>query len=248
MSRRFLLEPKWLGFHLLCVAAIAGMVTAGFWQLDRHHQRQAFEADVRSRQEAAAVPLGDLDLSDPASLEWRNVTVTGVYDTERQFTVVNVSQDGTGGTDPVNGLLLDDGTVLIVNRGFLPGAQPTPAPPAGEVNLTGRVRLSQKATLGQASDDGSQELTQIRRVDLDALSQQFDQTVLPIYIDQLDLSEEPATMRQVAPPDLGGGPPHLSYTVQWFIFSVAVAVGWVLAVRKSTKTRAAAAAKGITPA
>lgn len=248
MSRRFLLEPKWLGFHLLCVAAIAGMVTAGFWQLDRHHQRQAFEADVRSRQEAAAVPLGDLDLSDPASLEWRNVTVTGVYDTERQFTVVNVSQDGTGGTDPVNGLLLDDGTVLIVNRGFLPGAQPTPAPPAGEVTLTGRVRLSQKATLGQASDDGSQELTQIRRVDLDALSQQFDQTVLPIYIDQLDLSEEPATMRQVAPPDLGGGPPHLSYTVQWFIFSVAVAVGWVLAVRKSTKTRAAAAAKGITPA
>ena len=31
--------------------------------------------------------------------------------------------------------------------------------------------------------------------------------------------------------------PHLSYAVQWFIFSAAVAVGWVLAVRKSLRTR-----------
>lgn len=232
---RFLLRPKWLGFHLLCLAAIGGMITAGFWQLDRHHQRQAFEAEVLARQQAPAVPFTDLDLSEPSDHEWRTVTATGTYDTEQQFTVVNVSQDGTGGTDPVNGLLLGDGTVLIVNRGFLPGAQATPAPPAGEVTITGRVRLSQKAKLGQASDDGSQQLTQIRRVDLDALAQQFDQTMQPVYIDQLDLSGEPATMRPVAPPDLGGGPPHLSYTVQWFIFSVAVAVGWVLAVRKSAR-------------
>jgi cytochrome oxidase assembly protein ShyY1 len=232
---RFLLRPKWLLFHLLCIVAIGGMITAGFWQLGRHHQRQAFEAEVRDRQQAPAVPFEELDLSDPSALEWRNVTATGTYDTERQFTVVNVSQDGTGGTDPVNGLVLRDGTVLIVNRGFLPGAQPTPTPPGGEVTITGRVRLTQKAKLGQPSDDGSQQLTQIRRVDLAALSQQFDQPVQPVYIDQLDLSGEPAAMRQVAPPDLGGGPPHLSYTVQWFIFSVAVAVGWVLAVRKSAK-------------
>lgn len=248
MSHRFLLRPKWLGFHLLCLVAIGGMVTAGFWQLGRHHQRQAFEAEVRARQQAPAVPFGELDLSDPSALEWRNVTATGTYDTERQFTVVNISQDGTGGTDPVNGLVLDDGTVLIVNRGFLPGAQATPPPPTGEVTLSGRVRLSQKAKLGQASDDGSQELTQIRRVDLGALSQQFEQPVQPVYLDQLDMSLEPSGMRPVAPPDLGGGPPHLSYTVQWFIFSVAVAVGWVLAVRKSAKAQAAAAAKSITTA
>lgn len=232
---RFLLKPKWLLFHLLCVIGIAGMIAAGFWQLGRHHQRQEFEAEVRARQAAPAVPFLELDVSDPATVEWRPVIATGTYDTERQFTVVNVSQDGTGGTDPVNALVLDDGSVLIVNRGFLPGAQTAPPPPTGEVTVTGRVRLSQKAKLGQPSDDGSQTLTQIRRVDLEALAQQFDARVQPVYIDQLDLSSEPASMRQVAPPDLGGGPPHLSYTVQWFIFSVAVAVGWVLAVRKSAR-------------
>ena len=37
-------------------------------------------------------------------------------------------------------------------------------------------------------------------------------------------------------PELTEGP-HLSYAVQWFIFSAAVAVGWVLAVRKSVNAR-----------
>ena len=37
-------------------------------------------------------------------------------------------------------------------------------------------------------------------------------------------------------PELTDGP-HLSYAVQWFTFSTAVAVGWVLAVRKSIRTR-----------
>ncbi len=35
-------------------------------------------------------------------------------------------------------------------------------------------------------------------------------------------------------PELTEGP-HLSYAVQWFIFSAAVAVGWVLAVRHSAQ-------------
>jgi hypothetical protein len=40
----------------------------------------------------------------------------------------------------------------------------------------------------------------------------------------------------VATPDLGEGN-HLAYAVQWFIFAIAVAVGWVLAIRRSIATR-----------
>jgi hypothetical protein len=42
----------------------------------------------------------------------------------------------------------------------------------------------------------------------------------------------------VIAPDLSEGS-HRSYAVQWFIFALAVAVGWVLAVRKSIATRRA---------
>ena len=37
-------------------------------------------------------------------------------------------------------------------------------------------------------------------------------------------------------PTLDEGP-HLSYTIQWFIFSICVIVGWVLAVRRSMAMR-----------
>ena len=50
---RFLLRPKWIGFHLLCVTGIVGMVSAGVWQLHRNDQRHRFEQEVRDRTNAA---------------------------------------------------------------------------------------------------------------------------------------------------------------------------------------------------
>ncbi|MEY4339390.1 MAG: hypothetical protein RLZ14_1240 [Actinomycetota bacterium] len=234
---RFLLKPKWIAFHVLCIAAIGGMIAAGAWQLGRHFERERFKDDVIARTDADVVPFASLDLSDPAAVEWRRVEVTGFYLPDKNFTVVNVSQAGSGGTDGVNGLALDDGTVLIVNRGFVAAPTKVPSAPTGEVTFIGRVRLSQKPRLGQAADDGSQTLTEIRRVDLDALSQQFTEKVQPVYVDQIEMKYEPSYVSAVAFPDLDGGPPHLSYTIQWFVFSIAVAAGWVLAVRKSVRER-----------
>ena len=243
---RFLATPRWIAFHLLCAAAVAGMIVAGFWQLSRLDERGVFKDTVRARTAAPVVPLDDLRQNGDAALtglEWRRIEATGTYIADPQFTVVNVSQDGSAGQDPVNGLLLDDGTVLIVNRGFTSSGGEVPPPPEGTVTVTGRIRLTQTAGYGQASDDGTQRLSQIRRVDLVALSQQFEQPVLPVYVDQTDMSlETSGRLVPVAFPNLDGGPPHLSYALQWFTFSVCVAVGWVLAVRKSVRTR-----KGIAP-
>ncbi len=236
---RFLLTPKWIGFHVLCIAVIAGMVWAGFWQLGRYQDRQDFKREVQQRTDAPIEPYASvMQDANPADVEWRRVEATGTYVPDTAFEVVNVSQDGSSGHDAVNGLLLADGSVLIVNRGFVAGATPLPDAPSGEVTVVGRIRTTQRASTGQSSDDGSQQLTQIRRVDLGALSQQFDQPVEPVFLDMLESSPpEPASIAPVAFPDLDGGPPHLSYTIQWFIFSIAVAAGWVLAVRKSVNER-----------
>jgi cytochrome oxidase assembly protein ShyY1 len=61
--------------------------------------------------------------------------------------------------------------------------------------------------------------------------------VQSVYLDQL--SSEPAqpSLTPVVFPDLNGGPPHLSYAVQWIIFSLSVLAGWALAVRKSVLAR-----------
>ena len=235
---RFLLRPKWLAFHLLCIAVIAAMVSAGFWQLGRYHQRQDFKAEVVGRIDADVTSFDStITHGTPAELEWRRVQVSGTYVPGKQFEVVNLSQGGASGHDAVSGLELTDGSVLIVNRGFAPGATPLPPAPTGNVTLTGWLRASQTAGTGQPTDDGSQQLTQIRRVDLRALKQQFDQPLQPVFIDALQSTPAEPTLQPVASPDLDGGPPHLSYTIQWFIFSVSVVTGWVLVVRRTASER-----------
>jgi|CXWK01.1.fsa_nt_gi cytochrome oxidase assembly protein ShyY1 len=234
---RFLLRPKWLAFHLLCLAVIVAMVSLGLWQLRRLDEKREFNDRVRSTTNEPVAPLTDVmeELRGAGGLEdveYRRVEITATYEA-RQFEIVNVSQDGVSGHDQVAAVELHDGTMVIVNRGFAPGAQALPQLPMGEVTIIGRLRQSKRAGTGQTADDGSQELTEIRRVDLEVLAQQFDQPLQPLYIELLtEDGETPAGLTPIAFPSLGEGP-HMGYAVQWFIFSISVAAGWVLAVRRS---------------
>jgi cytochrome oxidase assembly protein ShyY1 len=59
-----------------------------------------------------------------------------------------------------------------------------------------------------------------------------------MYVDLIESSPpEPEPFPEpVAAPELSEGS-HLSYAVQWFVFATAVAVGWVLAVRRSARSQ-----------
>ena len=72
---RFLLKPKWIGFHLLVIVGIVAMVSFGFWQLRRLDQKQTFNARVEQRYDAAVVPLDALLVprANVDDLEWRPV-------------------------------------------------------------------------------------------------------------------------------------------------------------------------------
>lgn len=238
---RFLLRPKWIAFHLLCALTVAGMVWLAFWQIRRLHQHDAFVDEVRRRTAQEIVPLDSLTPKGstlPAATEWRRVNATGTWIPEPTFEVVNVSQNGRSGHDAVAGLQLADGSVLVVNRGFVAGDAALPPLPSGPVTVTGRLRASQTAGALQGADNGAQRLTQIRRVDLKALAPQFGTRAMqPLFLDQLSSTPSEPSLEPVVFPDLNGGPPHLSYAVQWFIFSLSVIAGWVLAVRKSLSAR-----------
>jgi cytochrome oxidase assembly protein ShyY1 len=235
---RFLVSPRWIGFHLLVVVGIVTMVNLGFWQLRRLDQRQAFNATLEERYDAPPVPIDELltPSSDPDDLEWRPVTATGTYVADATVRIVNRSQGGFPGDNIVVPLDLGDGRVLLVNRGFLRLGLDEPPAPDGTVTVSGRLRPSQERRTGQLSDPADGVLREAQRVDIDRLAQQIDGELLTMYVD-VDESK-PADSESLAPvqqPDLSEGP-HLSYAVQWFVFAVAVAVGWVLAVRRSIAT------------
>lgn len=244
---RFLVSPKWIGFHLLVVVLVVVMINLAFWQIRRLDSRRHFNAEVRANANQPIASFADVlpTISQPSTIEWRRVRVAGRYVPGHEFTVVNRSQNGDTGRNVVDALQLSDGSLLLVNRGFVSDADSVPSLPTGSVEVIGRVRYSEHRTTGQAADNSADVLTEIRRVDVDVLEKQFDGAALqPMYIEQLQSTPADApSLQPIVGPDTSDEGPHLSYTIQWFIFSGCVLVGWVLAVRRSIATRSGKPAK-----
>ena len=241
---RFLLRPKWIAFHLLVVGAVVLMINLGFWQLRRLDQRQEFNAEVRGRSELPVVAFEDVVQvdTDGNDVQWRQVTASGTYLPDEQVLVVNRTQENLAGVNVVTPLELADGTIVLVNRGFVAGDDDVPAAPNGTVTVLGTLRETQERRLGQLSDPAEGDLTEVQRIDVPRLAAQMPGPVASVYLDLLESQpDQGAIPVPVPPPELTEGP-HLGYAVQWFIFSAAVPVGWVLAVRKSIATRRKAAA------
>ncbi len=183
---RFLLRPAWLLFHAVVLAGIVLMVAAGFWQLNRLDERQDFNAQVRERSQQAPLELQavldeiEAGTLDPSTAEWLPVTTSGTYLPD-QVVEFNNSQGGRAGDNVLSALVTDDAapgattdTTVIVNRGFIPLGIDVPAPPAVEVDIVGFIRPSEVRQRGELTDgDDGTPLTEIRRIDIPRLAEQF---------------------------------------------------------------------------
>jgi cytochrome oxidase assembly protein ShyY1 len=238
----FLLRPKWIAFHLLVVVSVVSMLWLAFWQLDRLDDRRTFNALVAEQIDRPPSSLASLleeAGDDPESIEWRQAIVAGSYLPE-QILWFNRSQDGLAGDNVLSALVTTDGTTVIVNRGFVPLGVDLPAPPQTDVELLTRVRVPTERQRGQLTDANAsgEPVTEVRRVDLDEIAGQLPGSVAPVYLDLVDARPAigPADPSPVPGPALDEGP-HLSYAAQWFIFATCVLIGWVIAIRRSIRSR-----------
>lgn len=241
---RMLTGPKWIAFHLLVVVGIIAMINLGLWQLRRLDERQSFNATVTSRLVAEPAPIDtilspDATIANPVDvdeIEWRSAIASGTYLPEFAVRVVNRSQNGRAGDNLVVPLDLGDGRTLLVNRGFVPLGADDPALPALTLTVTGVLHPSQERSGLGARDPETGTLSEVQRVDLPRLEAQMPGTLLPVYLDlsRSDPPEAGPLPEPVISPDLSEGN-HLSYAIQWFIFAIAVAAGWWLAVRTSLR-------------
>lgn len=255
VSLRFLVSPRWIVFHLLVLGGVVLMVNLSLWQWHRLDERREFNALVEERRGEPTVPYAELmpvaASPSPADVEWLATAAVGRYDTEHPIVVVNRSQNGQAGANLVSPLVLGDGRVLLVNRGFLPLAaldRQLPPAPTGEVQVAGRLRASEVRRTGQLSstpaDDSPSGAIEVPRLDIDELEQLVGDDLEPMWLSvsgdaagaPLSRPADDPMLAPVAEPELSEGP-HLSYAIQWLIFSVCVIVGWVFAVRRSVRSR-----------
>jgi cytochrome oxidase assembly protein ShyY1 len=229
---RLLLRPKFVLFHLVCLGAIVAMANLSIWQFHRLDQRREFNTRVEDRSTLSVADVTTLDMSDPPALEWRRIGAAGTYRPDDQVLILNRSQGGQAGVNVVTPLQLANGRSILVVRGFLPLGTDVPAPPTGAVAVVGFARLSD-VEYSTTLSTGSGRRREFFRLDIDRIGEQVAGPLEPVvvYAQVSEPAEDPA-LRPVPLPELSQGP-HLSYAIQWILFSIAVAVGWVLAVRRS---------------
>ena len=239
---KFLLRPLWLLLHVTVIATVVLMVNLAFWQLSRYHERVDFNAVVAQRVAAPIVPIEDLlaqiaDTSQtPQTVEWRTVLVVGEYLNDETIDAVNRSQGGFSGKDPLTPMRLKDGQLVLINRGFLPQATETKPAPGGQVEILGRLRAAENRRRFRISDPAEGELREITNIDLLRLNKQMPSELAPIYVEMLQSQpQDSSELSQIAAPALSTGS-HLSYTFQWFMFSIFVIAGWIIVVRRKIKT------------
>ncbi len=241
----FAREPKWILSHLFVLVLVVAMILAGFWQLDRRQEKRDRNALITERQDEPVAPVDEIvSVDDPTSVgaevRYRPATATGTYDQAAQVLVRNRSYDEAPGSWVLTPLVLDDGSVLVVNRGWVPvtGDQvlgPDAAPPDGPVEVTGLLEASQSRGSFGPTDPRGEVLDTLSRVDIDRYQEQIEGDLYPVWL-QLE-TQDPAQGDQptpVQPTALDEGP-HLGYAVQWFIFTTIALVGYPLILRRRAR-------------
>lgn len=241
---RFLRSPRWIAGVVVAALAVLTFVNLGLWQLRRLDDRRAVNSLIEVGMTAEPTELSTLlsEESDPAALAFRRVRASGVYLVDDEVILQVRSLNGQSGHEVLTPLLLEDGTVVIVNRGWVTIDVAGPPvvgsePPSPKVTVGGVLRESQEKGPFGPSNAASGRLERIRRVDLDRLQQQIDQPLQPIYL-QLE-SQTPAQSGRypiALPPASASDGPHLSYAMQWFIFATIVAIGFPVLVWRTGRT------------
>lgn len=229
--QHFLLNRRWLA--LLAFVVVFGGVCfrLGLWQIHRLEHRLD-RNEVISRH-FSTDPV-DLDTAAPPGTtideqnEWTRVTIRGTYDLEHEAAVKFTTRDAAPGVDVVVPLKLDDGSAILVDRGWMESQNSVkrpelPPPATGEVTINGWLRQDNGAG-GQAVRviDG-----QIRAIDSSGFGESVPYDLRDGYVNAQSESPEPATKLAAEPkPELGQGP-HFFYALQWWFFGLIGITGYV---------------------
>lgn len=221
-------RPAWMP-TIAALAAIVLFVLAGNWQHRRMNEKEALQAQSRAALAAAPTPL-PADVADWRAWRFRRVIVSGRFDAARQILIDNKVHGGSAGFDVVAPLALDDGRVVLVDRGWTPVGRtratlPDLPPPQGVVTLHGRVDIPAGHYLELGSGAAPAGVLW-EHLDPARFAAATGLPVLPIVVLAQDAPVDDDLARDWALPD-AGIETHLSYMLQWYAFAAMAAGLWL---------------------
>lgn len=234
---------RWGGYLALVIVFAVACGLLSWWQWARRAEAVEEINRVAVNFDATPVPLAQA-LKSPESwrdsVKWLPVTMHGHYLADDALLVRNRPRDAGAGFEQLVPLLLDDGTVFVVDRGWIPAgesiAKPdsVPAIPTGDLTVVARLKPGEPTLAGVSAPKG-----QIATINLPTIGQEVDRTTYTGGYGLLD-TESPAAAQAPLPfekPVADEGP-HLSYALQWIAFGILAFIGLVWAYRREKRIAA----------
>ncbi len=132
---------------LTTALALAVLVAMGNWQLERLEWKRGLSAEMTQRMAGPAIALPPPPV-DAAALRYRPIRLAGRFHHDRELYLEARSHRGRGGLHVVTPFELDDGRVVLVDRGWVPPERRRPETrPEGQIEgqtagqAAGPVRL-----------------------------------------------------------------------------------------------------------
>jgi surfeit locus 1 family protein len=215
---------------VLVAAVLAAGVTArlGFWQLDRAAQKNRLQAALELRVAMPPLPPAELarDAQTAAAQHHRTVRLEGQWLTAATIYLENRQMNGRPGFYAVTPLRLDDGSAVLVQRGWLPRdlmdrTRIAAAPPtAGRVFVQGRIAPA-PGRLYEFETAASGPIRQ--NLDLDGYARETGLPLRPLTLLQEEGPSplEDGLLRQWPRP-AADVHKHYGYAFQWFALSALI--------------------------
>jgi surfeit locus 1 family protein len=226
--RRHLLWPT-----AMAVPALAVLLGLGTWQLQRHEWKSAL---IAAREAALAAPPIALPSSfDAARHAFRRVRLEGRFLHEREMHTGPRTRDGQAGLEVITPLLLDDGSAVLVMRGWVPAARTAPetraeGQVAGRVMVEGLIR--RPAARGRFVPDNQPGDNIWFSPDAAAMAAHAGLDRARDFFVEAGPAANPGGLprgrryRVALPND------HLGYAITWYALAVALLVIYILFVRR----------------
>ena len=235
-------RPIWILGHLVALTAVLVFVRCGIWQIDRLHQKQARNRLIAERSDGPAV---DIDTVPVDRARYQRVRVSGTFDDADHVRIRNRAFEGTNGQHLVTPFVRDDGTVLLVLRGWIGLNDDAPPSPRGHLTIEGLLLQTQTRRFGP-KDPPTGRLAVLNRLDVERIAQQLPgRRVYPLYLQLTKPAPPKNTEPNIVDPPARDEGPHRSYAIQWFLFTGVVLVGYPILLRRRAREDREAAGTGV---
>lgn len=238
----FLRTRRWIGYFSLLIVFSIACVWLGNWQFERRAEARAEIARIDANYDASPMALGDALPSfpdfDEDARKWQPVELHGSYVGEVILARNRPGVQGVG-SNLVQAFQNNDGTVIFIDRGWVPvsGTDQVPAglpaAPEGQVTVTARLRASEPTIPGRTSvgrfvaSINATELAKVAGISGEVYTGAYGQLI----------EERPAAETGVlaSRPERDEGP-HLSYALQWYVFILIATIGLAYGARQEFRS------------